>query len=110
MFSGKPTRDHKGAAAGALLCLKQYFVSSTVCLMLGAREMKGENGFSALTVRLSVFFLFVFTLCVVLNQQHILILSHLACLKIFYVCFSITSSFLGYSSLAVYLFNKMTLH
>lgn len=53
----------KRAAASVLLCLSltQYFVSSIACLMLGAREMKGENGSSALTVRLWAFlFLFLF--------------------------------------------------
>lgn len=51
----------KRPAASVLLCLTQYFVSSIACLMLGAREMKGENGSSALTVRLSaLLFLFSF--------------------------------------------------
>lgn len=40
-------------AATELLCLSltQCLISSPACLMLAGREMKGENGSSALTVR-----------------------------------------------------------
>lgn len=62
--------------------------------MLGAREMKGENGSSALTVRLSAFLFLVFlqiATLYVLDQQQILLVSLLVCLKLFSDSFSVTS-------------------
>lgn len=51
------------------LTLTQYFVSSAACLMLEAREMKGESGSSALMVRFSAFF-FSFFLLISTSKTH----------------------------------------
>lgn len=99
------------------VCLTQYFVSSTACLMLVAREMKGENGSSALTVRLSAaFFLFVLkknnkkTHCTssMYNQHHILFLLDLTCLKVFLSTLVSHHFFiLGFSKLSGTVFIKL---
>lgn len=71
--------DQKRAAAS----IWPITVSSTACLMLGAREMKGENGFSALTVRLFLLVFLQIATLYILDLQLILLPLHPARLKAF---------------------------
>lgn len=79
--------DQKRAAAS----IWPITVSSTACLMLGAREMKGENGFSALTVRLFLLVFLQIATLYILDLQLILLPLHPARLKAFSLSSSIPS-------------------